>query len=176
MLRLGHDTAIADRRREPHRNRVERPVLQQRLELSHHFARCHLRTGFEFPPLRTRNHYLHVRPADINDEDSFLHSVSDFVAPVAPISCTTSIGTRRSARAFFFEPPSFFVRSRDTSRNCHCACRRGSVPSGVKRRYVPSGCNSRAFTRSFRNAGITSLMIWSRNAGVSIGKASSIRR
>src|SRR5438094_3861210 len=159
MLRLAHDTAIADRRREPHRYRVEYPILQQRLELSHQFAWRHLRAGLEFSPLRARNHHLHVRSADINDEDFFLHYVSDFVAPVAPPSFTIAIGTSRSARAFFGEPPSFFVRSRDTSRNCHCACRRCSAPSGVKRRYVPSGCNSRAFTRSCRNAGITSLMI-----------------
>src|SRR5215470_1169841 len=167
MLRLAYDTAITDRRREPHRNRVERPILQQRLELSHQFAWRHLQTGFEFSPLCARDHHLHVRPADINDEDSLLHCVSDFVAPVAPLSSTTAIGTSRSARAFFVEPLSFFMRSRDISRNCHCACRRGSVPSGFRRRYVPSACNSRAFTRSFRNAGITSLMTLSRNAGVS---------
>src|SRR4029453_5458908 len=159
MLRLGHDTAIADRRREPHTKTVKLPILQQRFELSHQFARRHFRAGLEFSPLCARNHHLHVRPADINDEDFFLHCVSDFGPPVAPLSFTSAIGTNRSARAFFVEPPSFFVRSRDTSRNCHCACRRGSAPSGVKRRYVPSGCNSRAFTRSFRNAGITSLMI-----------------
>src|SRR6266576_5179903 len=159
MLRLAYDTAITDRCREPHRNRVEHRILYQRLQLSHQFARRHFRAGLEFSPLRARNHHLHVRPADINDEDFFLHGVSDFVAPVASLSFTTAIGTSRSARAFFVEPPSFFVRSRDTSRNCHCACRRGSAPSGPKRRYVPSACNSRAFTRSFKNAGMTSLMI-----------------
>src|SRR6478735_7498939 len=176
MLRLAHDTAITDWRREPHRNRLERPILQLRLELSHQFPRRHFWAGREFLPLRTRNHHLHVRPADVDDEDLFLHFVSVFAAPGAALSSITAIGTSRSARAFFVEAPSFFMRSRDTSRNCHCACRRGSSPSGVKRRYVPSACNSRAFTRSFRNAGITSLIILSRSAGVSIGKASSIRR
>src|SRR6476619_8118890 len=108
MLRLRHDTAIADRRRETYRNRVERPILQQRLDLSHHFARCHCRAGLEFSPLRTRNHHLHVRPADINDENFPLHFVSGFVSPIAPLSFTTAIGTSRSARAFFVEP-SFFM-------------------------------------------------------------------
>src|SRR6185369_1025647 len=159
MLRLGHDTPTGDRRRESHRNRVESPILQQRLELSRQFDRRHLWAGLELSSLRTRNHQLHVRTADINDEDFFLHCVSDFVAPVGPLSFTIAMGTSRSARVFFVEPPSFFMRSRDTSRNCHCACRRGSSPSGLKRRYMPSGCNSRAFTRSFKNAGITSLMI-----------------
>src|SRR4026209_1458799 len=159
MLRLGHDTAIAKRRRETHRDRVERPILQHRLELSRECARLHFRAGLEFSPLLTRNHHLHVRPADINDEDVFLHCASDFAGPVAPLSLTMPIAPSRSARVFFVEPPSFFMRSRDTSRNCHCACRRGSAPSGVNRRYVPPPCNSRAFTRSFRSAGITSLMI-----------------
>ena len=134
MLWLGHDTAIADRRRESHRVASNVPILQQRLELSHQFARRHFRTGREFPPVRARNHQLHVRTADIYDEDFFLHCVSDFVAPVPPLPFTTAIGTRRSARVFFVEPPTFLMRSRDTSRNCHCACRRGSSPSGVKRR------------------------------------------
>src|SRR5438046_10540158 len=114
MLRLADDTTIADRCWEPHRNRVERPILQQRIELSHQFARRHFRAGLEFSPLRARNHHLHVRAADINDENFFLHCISDFVAPVAPLSFTTAIGTSRSARAFFVEPTSFFVRS-DTS-------------------------------------------------------------
>src|ERR1700750_1207514 len=103
MLRFVHDTAIAHRRREPHRNRVERPILQLRMQLSHHFAWRHFRAGLEFSPLRARNHYLHVRPADIYDEDSFLHCVSDFAGLVALVSFTTAIGTSRSARAFFVE-------------------------------------------------------------------------
>src|SRR4029077_11331339 len=112
MFRLGHDTAITARRRKPYRNGVERPILQQQLELSHQFARRHFRAGLEFSPLRARNHRLHVRPADINDEDSLLHCVSDFVARVAPLWWTTAIGPSRSARAFFVEPLSFFMRSR----------------------------------------------------------------
>src|SRR5262245_1309879 len=176
MLWFAHDAAIADGRWESHRNGIEAPILHQRPDLSHHFARRHLRARFEFSPLRARNHRLHIGTANVDDENSLFHYLSDFVTTVVAFSSTTAIGTSRSARAFFVEPPSFFMRSRDTSRNCHCACRRGSAPSGCRRRYVPSACNSRAFTRSFRKAGITSLMILSRNAGVSIGKASSIRR
>src|SRR5215472_17001018 len=116
MLRLGQDTAIADRCRESHRNRLERPILKKRLELSHQFARRHFRAGLEFSPLRARNHDLHVRAADVNNEDSFRHCVSDFVAPDAPLPFTKAIGISRSARAFLVEPPSFFMRSRDTSR------------------------------------------------------------
>src|SRR5262245_43489904 len=158
MLRLGPNAAIADGRWESNRDRVEGPILHQRFDLSHHFARRHLRTGFEFSPLRARNHHLHIGTANVDVEDSLLHCFSDFRAPVA-LSSTTAIATSRSARAFFVEPLSFFMRSRETSRNCHWACRRGSAPSGFKRRYVPSGCNSRALTRSFRNAGMTSLTI-----------------
>src|SRR5215467_11695172 len=158
MLRFTDDAAIADGRGKSDGDRLEDPAMNQRFDLSHHFARAHIATGFEFSTLRARNHHLHIRAANVDDEDSFLHCASDFGAPVALLSCTTAIGTSRSARAFFVEPLSFFVRSRETSRNCHCACRRGSAPSGVKRRYVPSACNSRAFTRSFRSAGITSLM------------------
>src|SRR5215472_14128668 len=119
MLWFAHNTAIADRRREPHRNCAESPILHQRLDLSHHFGRRHLRTGLEFPPLRARNHYLYIRTANVDDEYSLLHYLSDFVAPGVALSSTTAIGTSRSARAFFAEPPSFFMRSRDTSRNCH---------------------------------------------------------
>src|SRR5262245_12620627 len=176
MLWFAHDAAIPDGRWESHRDGVEGPILHQRLDLSHHFARRHRRTGSVFQPLAARNQHLYIGTTNVDGKDSLLHYLSDFVAPVVALSSTTAIGTSRSARRFFVEPPSFFIRSRDTSRNCHCACRRGSVPSGFRRRYVPSACNSRALTRSFRSAGITLLMTWSRNAGVSIGKASSIRR
>src|ERR1044071_1576793 len=159
MLWLVHDASIPHGRREPNRDRVEVPVRHQRLELRRQLTRCHFRAGFKFAPLRTRNHHLHMGTANVDDENSLLHYLSDFAAADVALSSTIAIGTSRSARAFLVEPPSFFMRSRDTSRNCHCACRRGSAPSGFSRRYVPSACNSRAFTRSFRSAGITLLMI-----------------
>src|SRR5215467_8554544 len=115
MLRLGHDTAIPDGRREPHRTRVERPILHDRLELGDHLARRHLWAGLEFSPLLARNHHLHIGTANVDDEDSLLHYLPDFVAPGVALSSTTAIGTNRAARAFFVEPLSFFVRSRDTS-------------------------------------------------------------
>src|SRR5947207_7860380 len=114
MLRFAHDAAMADRRRKAQRDRIEGPILYQRLDLGHHFARGHVRTRFEFSTLRARNHHLYIRAANVDDEDSFLHCVSDFGAPVARLSSTTAIGTSRSARTFFAEPLSFFTRSRET--------------------------------------------------------------
>src|SRR5215470_4965579 len=100
MLWFAHDAAIADGRWESHRDGVEGPILHQRFDLSHHFARRHFQTGSEFSPLRVRNHQFYVRTANVDDEDSFLHCVSNFVVPGAALSCTTAIGTSRSARAF----------------------------------------------------------------------------
>src|SRR5262245_2955905 len=105
MLWFAHDAAIPDRRWKSHRNGVEAPILHQRLDLSHHFARRHLRAGFEFSPLLARNHRLHIGTANVDDENSVLHYLSDFVTPVVVLSSTTAIGTSRSARAFFVEPP-----------------------------------------------------------------------
>src|SRR6266498_2302871 len=131
---FAHDAPIADWRWKSHRYGIETPILQQRFYLSHHFARRQIRTGFEFSLFPAGNHQLHVRAAYVDDENPFLHSFSDLVGPPAGFSCTTLIGISLSARGFFFDPVSFFVRSRDTSRNCHCACRLGSGPSGFKRR------------------------------------------
>src|SRR5207244_13317665 len=79
MLRLAHDAAIADRRRKPHRNRVEGPILHKRFNLSHHLARRHVRPRFEFSPLRARNHHLHIGTANIDNENFFLQFLLDFV-------------------------------------------------------------------------------------------------
>src|SRR5205823_8772286 len=121
MLRFARDAAFADRRRESDRDGSEAPILYERLDLGHQLTWCQVRPGFEFSSLRPRNHQFDVRSANVDDEDSFFHRVSDFVGPIAAPSCITAIGTNRSARAFFVEPLSFFIRSRDTSRNCHCA-------------------------------------------------------
>src|SRR5262244_866942 len=99
MLWLSHDAPIAYRRREPHRDGIEAPILNQRFDFSQQVAWRHLSARLEFSPPRARNHYLHVGTADINDEDFFLHCVSDFVGPVAAASSTTAIGINRSARA-----------------------------------------------------------------------------
>src|ERR1051326_5721601 len=55
-------------------------------------------------------------------------------AQAAGFSTATVIVINLSARSFFFEPVILFARSRDTSRKCHCACTRGSDPSGFSRR------------------------------------------
>src|SRR5262245_21551669 len=104
MLRFADDAAIADGRGKYDGDCLEGPAVDQRFDLSHHFARTHIATGFEFSTLRARNHHLHIRAANVDNEDSFLHYVSDLGAPVALLSCTIAIGTSRSARAFFVEP------------------------------------------------------------------------
>src|SRR5215217_3070112 len=125
MFGFGDDVAIANRGWKSHGNRVESPILQSWFHLSHHFARSQVRAGFELPFSRTRNHQLHVRTADVDNENSF-HGVSELLTGGIESFSTTLIGISLSARAFFFDPLSFFVRSRDTSRNCHCACLLGS--------------------------------------------------
>src|SRR5205807_3013824 len=53
--------------------RVEFPVADQRFDLRHHLARRQVRSGFEFSSSRTRNHQLHVRAADVDDQDFSVH-------------------------------------------------------------------------------------------------------
>src|SRR6266571_8296774 len=159
MFRLAYDLPVAYGRRETHRDRVEFPITDQRFDLRHHRARRQLRPGFEFSFSRARNHQLHVRAADVDDQDFSVHHDCFVVAAegglsavalakaddagcgsvpgsvgAAGLSLATVIGINLSARNFFFEPVIFFARSRETSRKCHCACARGSEPSGFKRR------------------------------------------
>src|SRR6266516_4600122 len=131
---FAHDAPIANWRWKSHGDAVEAPIPDQCFHLSHHFARRQIRAGFEFSLFPAGNHQLHIRAAYVDDENPFLHSLSDLVAPPAGFSCTTLIGINLSARGFFFYPVSVFVGSRDTSRNCHCACRLGSGPSVFKPR------------------------------------------
>src|ERR1044071_8355384 len=117
MLWLVHDASIPHGRREPNRDGVEVPVWHQRLELRRQLTRCHFRAGFKFAPLRTRNHHLHIGTANVDDENSLLHYSTESTTAHVALSSTLAIGTRPSGCAFLVEPPSFFMRSRDTPRN-----------------------------------------------------------
>ena len=127
MFRLAYDATILDRRGKSDRDRVELPIAKQRFHLQQHVARRQVRAGFEFALLLARNHQLHVRAADVDHENLFLHAGLMILDGGAGASiCATVMGTSLSARIFFLEPLIFFTRSRETSRKCHCACIRGS--------------------------------------------------
>src|SRR5207249_2660412 len=60
MLWLTNNFAVTYGGRKPQRDGVKLPVGDQRFDLVHHRTRRQLPSGFEFSPLRTRDHQLHI--------------------------------------------------------------------------------------------------------------------
>ena len=167
-LRVLHDAALVDGGGEADRDGVVLPAFRGLLDLARSIAcgeslmpESNLR--FSLP----RNHQLHVRAADVDDEDFFLHEVS-FRADGdgRELDRTGLLGFRQLAGLAARTFAEMELGLRDAAR----------LPPASGECRMPSACSSRALMWSFRKRGSTSLMISSRRVGSSIGKAISTRR
>src|SRR6266404_7935892 len=124
VFRVFHDFSVAHRSGKPDRDRLKIPVARFLLDFLDRLVRGELWAGGKFSPLfLLGNHQLDVGTADIDDEN-FFHRRSLGIL---------LIGERRILPARCFSA-SFFAWRREISRNCNCACERGTPSSGFKRR------------------------------------------
>ena len=72
MFRILHDAAVFDGRRETERDGVVIPAFRGLFDFRDQPFRAQAHAGIEFSFLARRDHQLHVRAADIDDEN-FLH-------------------------------------------------------------------------------------------------------
>src|SRR4051812_37756835 len=72
VLRVNEDPATMDRCRKTDRDYVELPITNRLLRFGNHSAWAQSFSRIEFPAFPVpRNHQLHVRPADVDNQNPF---------------------------------------------------------------------------------------------------------
>src|ERR1700736_950711 len=73
VFRLSRYSAIANRRGEPNRDRVEFPISDTFLESCHELVRLEVRSRIKLPLIGQRHEKFHMGAANVDDKDFFLH-------------------------------------------------------------------------------------------------------